>query len=179
MQSREVLGKDGATRAKLNDIKKMVLALAADTALWQGAEFPPPTVEEKQNRFMIDQDEETGLTLYLNVMQPGKKIPPHNHTVWACIAAVEGAEENTIYDRVDDGATPGKAELKVSKVVNLRPGHAIAMMADDIHSVEIQGTDVIRHLHFYGRPLETLDSRLTFDLAHNTCKIMDIGVKTK
>lgn len=177
--SREVLGNGTPTHDKLDAIKHQVMALAAQPELWQAPAYPAPSVEDKQNRFLIDQDEESGLSLYLNVMQPGKKIPPHNHTVWACIAAVEGAEVNTIYDRADDGKTPGKADLNVREVVNLRPGHALAMMPDDIHSVEIKGTEVIRHLHFYGRPLETLDKRVSYDLANNTCKVMDIGVKTK
>ena len=53
------------------------------------------------------------------------------------------------------------------------------MLADDVHSVEIRGDQIIRHLHFYGRPLETLDQRLTFDIENGTCKIMQMAVKTR
>ena len=67
----------------------------------------------------------------------------------------------------------------VEKTIAVEPGAAIAMLPDDIHSVEIKGDRIIRHLHFYGRPLETLDKRLTFDIANGTCKIMRMAVKTK
>ncbi|WP_138934810.1 hypothetical protein [Roseovarius arcticus] len=166
-------------RTRLDKIKDRLMDIAARKDLWAEDDFPAPSVEEKQNRFFIADDAETGLTLYLNVMQPGKVIPPHNHTVYACIAAVEGAEQNTVYERVDDGSVPGKAELRLREKVDLRPGNALAMMAEDIHSVVIDGTEVIRHLHFYGQPLESLDQRISYDIEAGTCKVMDIGAKTK
>ncbi|MEX1234210.1 MAG: cysteine dioxygenase family protein [Roseovarius sp.] len=165
-------------RARLDRIKHRLMDIAARADLWGAEDFPAPTPEDKQNRYFIA-DDPSGLTLYLNVMQPGKVIPPHNHTVFACIAAVVGSEQNTVYERVDDGSVPGKAELKLREVVDLRPGNALAMMPDDIHSVVIDGDEVIRHLHFYGKPLESLDRRISYDLEAGTCKIMDIGAKTR
>lgn len=178
-RSNEIL-KEGPLDAKqLDRIKTALTKLSDRTELWEEGDFPDPNLEEKQNRFQIAQDAETGLTLYLNVMRPGKRIPPHNHTTWACIAAVKGAETNTLYDRLDDRSVPGKAELRESAVIELKPGNALALLPDDIHSVEIVGDAVIRHLHFYGRPLETLTGRISYDLEAGTCRIMDIGVKTK
>ncbi|MEI4260789.1 cysteine dioxygenase family protein [Roseovarius sp. D0-M9] len=165
-------------RARLDRIMHRLMDIAARADLWGAEDFPAPTPEDKQNRYFIA-DDPSGLTLYLNVMQPGKVIPPHNHTVFACIAAVVGSEQNTVYDRVDDGSVPGKAELKLREEVDLRPGNALAMMPDDIHSVVIDGDQVIRHLHFYGKPLESLDRRISYDLEAGTCKIMDIGAKTR
>ncbi len=178
-KSVEILGDRPPDRTRLDKVKAELLSLAGRVELWGDNDFPAPDVNEKQNRFQIAQDSVTGLTLYLNVMRPGKKIPPHDHTTWACVAAVEGTEFNTLYDRLDDGSVQGRAELKEKDVIELKPGNAVALLADDIHSVEIRGTDVIRHLHFYGQPLETLSGRTSFDLENGTCRIMDIGVKTK
>ncbi len=178
-RTQDILGNKSPTRTQLAEIKVALNVLADKNELWTGDDFPPPNAEEKQNRFLIAQDNQHGYSLYLNVMRPGKVIEPHNHTVWACISAVEGAELNTIYDRVDDGSVEGKAELKIKEVVELKPGNSLAMLADDIHSVEIRGSEVIRHLHFYGQPIETLTSRTEYDLENDTCRVKSLGVQTK
>jgi len=166
-------------RDSLDRIRARLLPLAARREFWAEADYPAPPEGERQNRYLIGQEGPGGISLYLNVLRRGKKIPPHNHTTWACVAAVEGTEHNILYDRLDDGTTEGKAELRERETVAVTPGGAIALMPDDIHSVEIRDDAVIRHLHFYGRPLETLDRRLAFDLEKGTCKVMEMAVKTK
>jgi len=160
-------------------IRACLLAVAARKELWNEADYPSPPEGEPQNRYLVGQGRPDGISLYLNVLRRGKRIPPHNHTTWACVAAVEGTEHNILYDRLDDGAQPGKAEIRERETLAIGPGNAIAMLPDDIHSVEIRDDEMIRHLHFYGRPLESLDRRLTFDMANGTCKIMTMPVKTK
>lgn len=178
-QSKSILADGSLDQARLDQIKASLSKLSDRVELWNETDFPDPSLDEKQNRFQIAQDIESGLSLYLNVMQPGKKIPPHNHTTWACVAAVVGVETNTLYERLDDRSVPGQAQLRETTVVELKPGNALAMGPDDIHSVVIGGDSVIRHLHFYGQPLESLTGRISYDLKAGTCRVMDIGVKTK
>lgn len=166
------------SRDSLDNIRSQLQALAAKCELWSEADFPPPAEGELQNRYLIADEPGGGISLYLNVVRSGKRVPPHDHTTWACIAAVEGVEHNMFYTRTDDGAIEGKATLKMDRVVAVGPGDAIAMMPDDIHNFEVRGDQTIRHLHFYGRPLESLSERKAFDMEKGTYRIMDVGVKT-
>lgn len=176
--ARRIQGDDGITRAKLDEIGEKLSELAARRELWAEDAYPPPDDGELQNRYLVAAEDGEGISLYLNVVRSGKSVPPHNHTTWACIAAVEGVEHNMFYTRTDDGSVAGRASLRLDRTQAVGPGDVVAMLPDDIHNFEVRGDQIIRHLHFYGRPLETLSERLSFDMENGTCRIMDIGVKT-
>jgi predicted metal-dependent enzyme (double-stranded beta helix superfamily) len=165
-------------REDLETIRGQLLTLAARRELWTEESYASPPEGELQNRYLVAGEPEGGITLYLNIVRSGKVVPPHDHTTWACIAGVEGVEHNMFYTRTDDGTVDGRASLEMDEVIAVGPGSAIAMMPDDIHNFEVRGDQTIRHLHFYGRPLESLSERKAFDMENGTYKIMDVGVTT-
>lgn len=163
------------SRDNLTLVETVVRDLASHREWWSAELYPAPAEGDLQARYLISEDPDKSFALYLNVMRPGKKIIPHNHTTWACIAAVEGVELNYVYERT----SPGAPTLKQVATVEVSPGTSIGLMPDDIHAVKIEGDQPIRHLHMYGRALETLTERMAFDLENGTCSVMDIGVKTQ
>lgn len=178
-KARSIIDSEGVTRASLDKVLNTLKELADIPDQWTEAQYDAPEQVDQHSRYLIRSSDDKSFTLYLNVMRPGKLIPPHNHTTWACIASVEGTEHNTLYNRVDGGTGAGPAELEVSDEIEVRPGHGIALLPDDIHSVQIKGERPIRHLHFYGMALETLTERLAFDREAKTAAILKMTVATQ
>ncbi len=172
--ARSILAGTAPSRESLAAILARLEALAAKRQLWGDADYPVPA-GERNGLYLIHEEPDRRFAVYLNVMLRGTRVPPHNHTTWACVAAVEGCEYNYLYDRLDDGALAGRAQLQESKVVAVEPGRGIALMPEDIHAIEGRDAGVMRHLHFYGLALELLHERLVFDPVAGTCRPMQLA----
>jgi predicted metal-dependent enzyme (double-stranded beta helix superfamily) len=161
---RAIEAAEGVTRVSLDAIMAELQQLAADEALFPSAEFPPPPAGEKgSKRYLLQEDSDNRLALYMLALNPGNETKPHDHTTWAVVVAVAGEELNKVYARTDDGSDPDRCELKLVREVVVKPGTGIALMPEDIHSIHTLGTQPTRHLHMYGLALERLDDRKAYD----------------
>ena len=73
---RKILASQAVTRQSLDTILDEIKQLATQSSLWNESDFPPPAPDEYQARYLIDQGDDLTVALYLNVMRPGKFVPP-------------------------------------------------------------------------------------------------------
>ncbi len=170
-QAREI-EKAGVTHANLDKIGGLVAALARRADLFPQDEFP---LGPDGGIYRLSEDPDHRFALYASAGAPGKKVPPHNHTTWAVIAGVHGAERNVVYDRLDNGARADVVQLRenAAKEKTLRSGDFISYLPDDFHHIETPAAsgDAL-HLHFYGLSLEHLPERVMVDTAGKAERFM-------
>src|SRR5690242_9042301 len=164
------LEKNGVTRETLDQIGVLLASLARRAELFPQEEFP---LGPDGGIYRLSEDPDHRFALYASTGGAGKKVPPHNHTTWAIIAGVHGAERNVVYDRLDNGARADLVQLREApaKEKTLRRGDVISYLPDDFHHIETPaGSGDALHLHFYGLSLEHLPDRVSVDLATGGAK---------
>ena len=94
-------------------------------------------------------------------------VQPHDHGVWETLFVWRGALRHTVYERTDDGTTPGRAVLREHASTTLSPGDfAIVAPPRDIHGFQAltEGTYGITVSRGLYNP-----ERLYFDVEAQTC----------
>ena len=149
---RDIERREGVTRASLQNIKVRLLELAARTDLFDPKDYPPPEPGQKLRSclYRLSEDADHRFALYANASLGSYGTPAHNHTTWAVIVGVTGAELNKFYDRADGGV-----KVKGSDVV--RQGTGVAFLPEDLHSIHIEAP--LLNFHMYGLALEQLHKR--------------------
>jgi rhodanese-related sulfurtransferase/predicted metal-dependent enzyme (double-stranded beta helix superfamily) len=168
-QAREI-EKTGVTYATLDRIGGLLAELARRRDLFPADTFP---LGPDGGIYRLSEDPDHRFALYASAGAPGKKVPPHNHTTWAIIVGVHGAERNVVYERLDNGARADHVQLREApaKEKTLKTGDVITFLPNDFHHIETPAdSGTALHLHFYGLSLEHLPERVSVDLATGTAK---------
>ncbi len=166
-EAREI-EKAGVTNATLDKISRLVASLASRAELFPQDEFP---LGPDGGIYRLSEDPNNRFALYASAGGPGKKVPPHNHTTWAVIAGVHGAEHNVVYERLDNRARADFVQLRPSREKTLKRGDVISYLPEDFHHIETPaGSGNALHLHFYGLSLEHLPERVSVDMATSAAK---------
>ena len=95
-----------------------------------------------------------GLFVVLALLwKPGTKSAIHDHASWGVMGTYASAIEVTNYDRVDDGGTPGMADLKEREVLPANVGQVEVVIPPrvDIHRMANPTKQRTITLHTYGR----------------------------
>lgn len=122
----------GRDAVKLGDALRLPIAkLAACPGLVeQGA---PRTGNNVDVSYYLYFDGELSILLYR--VPKGKTIPAHDHGIWETVSVYRGRIRHVVYERIDDGAVPGRAELRaIDDRVLERGDLAIVAPPTDIHS---------------------------------------------
>lgn len=173
---REIEKEQGVTREALQEIREVLYRLAARKEIFPEEDFPP----DKQRDgyfplYRMSEDPDHRFAMYMSVSVGEKNTPPHDHTTWAVIVAVQGTEENRFYRRLDDGSDPAVGRLERAGGETVRPGTGVCLMPDDIHSIHPRNETPSLQIHMYGLGLEQLTERVMYDLeagARRTFPIM-------
>ena len=161
-----IVREQGVERGALEQVKGRLLELAARRDLFSFAAFP--LLHERSTLHLLSEDADRSFALYAVAARSESRTPPHDHTTWAVVVGVEGAELNKHYRRLDDGAVPGEARLEETGETLVEEGTGVALMPDDIHSIERSSDAPMLHFHLYGRSLEHLPARRQFDMTTGT-----------
>lgn len=126
---------------------------------------------------LLHEEADHSLPVFVVAWGAGRGAPPHNHGAgnWGVIVGIEGAETNTWWRRLDDGGTPGFAELEAVKTADIEPDQAVTFLPNVLHSVSNQADEVTVSLHIYVTHLNHIE-REQFDVEAKTVAPFRVAV---
>jgi len=89
-------------------------------------------------QYALYRAEDGSLCLFSLVVPVNASTPVHDHLAWGLVGVYRGAQDETVYRRLDDASDPAHAELEIAKQQTLRPGDLYPLIppTDDIHYVK-------------------------------------------
>ena len=152
-----LVGAGTPDRHVLARVRDRLVELALRAELFPRGDLPPPFpgTGGRSILYRLAEEDDHGFALYANASLGGYGTPAHNHTTWAVIAGVRGAELNRFYDRSEDGGVRQRGEFEVVA------GRGVAFLPDDLHSIHIDAP--LLNFHLYGLGLEQLHRREYYD----------------
>ncbi len=148
---------DGVTRHSIEAIRDVLIDLAARSDLFPMDDFPAPVPglqgQPSNALYRLNEDADHRFALYAQLTDQGTRTPVHDHTTWAVIVGLQGAELNRFYERTESGGVRQTGEAVVQK------GSGIALMPSDLHAIQIEPGVPTLNFHLYGLALEQLHGR--------------------
>jgi predicted metal-dependent enzyme (double-stranded beta helix superfamily) len=117
--------------------------------------------------YLLHEKLDHALAIFAVSWLPHRGAPPHDHGTWAVVAGVDGLEKNEFFERTDDRARLGHAEIKKIGEKVCAVGDVVAMPPGVIHSVWNETDVVTVSLHIYGKHIN-YTGRSQFDIEKKT-----------
>jgi predicted metal-dependent enzyme (double-stranded beta helix superfamily) len=162
---RGIRAEAGDDREIISRVRPLARRLAL-AKTWLGPEHYECNQEQGFGVHLLHEEPDHSLAVFAVSWLPGRGAPPHNHGTWAVVAGVDGPEENSFWDRVDDGSREGYAELSTRAEKEFEEGEVVALEPEHIHSVTNRSDRVTVSLHTYGMHVNHT-GRSQFDIENN------------
>ena len=118
---------------------------------WLRPEYRECDAEQGFGVHMLHEEPNHDLAVFLVSWLPNRGTTPHNHKTWAVVVGIEGQEQEINYDRLDDGAMLGYADLRRRGEQVMAAGDVARCYPEHMHHVRNVGKDISMSLHTYGR----------------------------
>ena len=120
-------------RVRMERAKPLLERFVMDASLKAHSAGWPSTEGRKNLRLYVDPD--YGFVINAVVRVPGRKGSVHDHAdAWVLYGLLDGSESLERYDRLDDGRTPGYAEVRLASVTTGTQGKVDLVAPHAIHA---------------------------------------------
>ena len=118
---------------RMERAKPLLERLVMDASIKAHSANWPSTEGRKNLRLHVDPD--YGFVINAVVREPGRKGSVHDHAdAWVLYGVLDGQESLERYDRVDDGSTPGHADVRLASVTTGTQGKVDLVAPHAIHA---------------------------------------------
>jgi 3-mercaptopropionate dioxygenase len=150
---RETVARSGSPAEAVEAIRPAFSALLADDT-WLPEEYRSPAPESGMGggigQWLLFRSADRDLSLFALVVPPGASTPVHDHLAWGLVGLYRGEQEETVYERRDEGAPIGEREelsVKLRRVIRRGDFYPLLPPADDVHRVRTTSPETSVSVH--------------------------------
>jgi 3-mercaptopropionate dioxygenase len=123
-------------------------------------EYRVPLSHKDYSKYLLYKAEDSSFIVVAMVWRPGVVTPIHDHQTWGVIGVFQGREEETRYNRLDDGSIQGHAKIQKAGTLSYGAGEVsvCCLPQYDIHAVKNIGDVVAISIHTYGGDQSSIES---------------------
>jgi predicted metal-dependent enzyme (double-stranded beta helix superfamily) len=150
---RETVARSGSPAEAVEAMRPAFSALLADDG-WLPEKYRSPAPESGMGggigQWLLFRSADRDLSLFALVVPPGASTPVHDHLAWGLVGLYRGEQEETVYERRDEGAPIGEREelsVKLRRVIKRGDFYPLLPPEDDVHRVRTTSPETSVSVH--------------------------------